>query len=399
MANYDYVVPTGLIVPDTATLLDEVKDEWREAFGADINLEPETSQGAIVVMDTEVRDATVRNNVAVANQINPDYAGGVFLDAIWSLTRGGRRPATRSTIANAVLTGQSGTQVLAGSVATVGPNGARFLTTRTVIIGETTSGMALVDFVSEDTGPIGVIAGALNTIGVGGVLGWETVTNPSPAVPGSLQESDIAGRRRRRLTLALQSVSMPEAIVSSIMNIDDVESLQFRENTALTTQVVDGISMVGKSIWLCIRGGSDIDIANQLLENKGIGPGYNGAVSVSVVEPASGQTYTIKFDRPTLFTLYVRVTAKFNNTDGLTIIPKAVMDYANGELEGDAGLVVGASVSPWEISGAVNQVEPRIKVNKVELSTDGIGWTTNVLGLALNQQADLTLSRIIVVAV
>jgi hypothetical protein len=398
MANYEYIVETGLIVPDTATLLEEVKDEWREAYGADVILEPETSQGVIVVQDTEIRDATVRNNAAVANQINPDYSGGPFLDAIWALTRGSRKGATRSTIAGVILGGQTGTLVDAGSVAVVTTSGARFLTTAAVIIGAVTPGVVTVDCIAEEYGPIAVAVGGLNAV-ASGVLGWETVTNPNAAVPGRLAESDIAGRRRRRLTLALQSVAMPEAIISALYAIEEVDSLTFRENIYPTTQVIDGITLVAHSIWVCVRGGSDIQIAQSLLETKGIGGGYNGAVSTSVVEPASGQTYVIKHDRPTLITLFVRVTGKFNNTDGLTIIPNATMAYATGELEGDAGLVVGASVSPWEIAGAINQVEPRIKVNKVELSTDGITWSTNVLAIALNQQADLTIARVLVVSV
>lgn len=397
MANYQYVVETGLLVPDTADLLEEVKDEWRQAYGADVILEPETTQGSIVVQDTEVRDATVRNNVAVANQINPDYAGGPFLDAVWSLTRGSRNGATKSTIAAVTLGGQTGTLVPANSVAVVTTSGARFLTATAVIIGAITPGVATVDFVAEQTGPIAVIAGGLNAV-ASGVLGWETVNNLNPAVVGRLVESDVASRQRRRLTLALQSVAMPEAIISALYALPDVNSLTFRENIAATTQVIDGISLVGHSIWVCVRGGTDIEIATTLLESKGIGGGYNGASSVSVVEPASGQTYIVNFDRPTLVTLYVRVTAAFNNTDGATIIPNAVMAGATGELPGDAGLVVGAAVSPWEISGWVNQVEPRIKVNKVELSTDGLTWNSNVLAIALNQQADLTLARVLVVS-
>lgn len=401
MASYEYVVDTGLIIPDTAEILEEVKDEWRQAYGADVILEPETSQGVIVVMDTEVRDASVRNNVAVANQINPDYAGGVFLDAIWSLTGGDRRPATRSTIPGVILGGQNGTNVLAGSLITVGQGGAEFVTAASVTIGEFAPNVATVDVIAVEYGPIAVAPGTLNTIGVGGALGWETVANPTGTTNstlGALAESDVASRRRRRLTLALQSVAMPEALISRVMDIDEVDSLTFRENYTDTDATIDGIFLKKHSIWMCVSGGTDQQIANALLETKGMGPDYNGAVSVPVVEAASGQTYIVKFDRATPVILFVRATAKFNNTDGASIIPSAVMRYANGELEGDAGLVVGASVSPWEIAGAINQVEPRIKVTLVELSTDGLTWSTAVLPIPLDHQALLTVSRVLVVA-
>lgn len=398
MANYAYVVAQGLLVPDTADLIEEVKDEWRETYGADVLLEPETTQGTIVVQDTEVRDATVRNNVAVANQINPDYSGGVFLDAVWALTRGSRKAATRSVIPGVILGGQSGTTVLAGSVAVVEASGARFLTTSTVVIGAVTPGVATVDCIAEEYGPVAAAAGGLNAV-ASGVLGWETVTNPNAAIVGALAESDVASRRRRRQTLALQSVEMAEAIISALYDLAEVTSLQFRENYADVDATIDGIFLRKHSIWACVRGGTNTDIATTLRRTKGMGAGYNGAVSVTLVNPHSGQTQIIKFDRPVLVTLFVRVTAKFNNTDGLTIIPNAVMAGATGELEGDAGLVVGASVSPWEISGWVNTVEPRIKVNLVELSTDGVTWSTSVLSIALDHQADLTKARVLVVSV
>lgn len=66
-------------------------------FGQDLDISPETPQGVLITMETENRDAIVRNNAELANQINPDLAGGVFLDAIWALM-GGARDATRSIL-------------------------------------------------------------------------------------------------------------------------------------------------------------------------------------------------------------------------------------------------------------------------------------------------------------
>ncbi|MBP3932282.1 MAG: hypothetical protein J6D44_00175, partial [Pseudomonas sp.] len=96
MADYNYIVSTGVIVPDTASLRSEVEAEYKSVLGADLPVTPETPQGVLITAEVESRDGMVRNNAELANQINPDIAGGVWLDAIWALTRGKRRGATRS---------------------------------------------------------------------------------------------------------------------------------------------------------------------------------------------------------------------------------------------------------------------------------------------------------------
>lgn len=396
MANfYQFVEPTGIIVPDTATIIDEINAEWRQAFGQDFVVDPQTTQGAIIASDVELRDSVVRNNAAVANQINPDYAGGVWLDALWALTGGKRRGATFSRLSAVILGGQPDTIVPALTPFTVRNSGAVFLTVAPSIIGS--GGTVTVDCLAAVSGPIACPAGELNGVATG-VLGLETVTNPTDAVIGKAMESDVASRRRRRQTLALQSVSIVGAIISRLYDTDGVRSLTFRENVKKIDQTIDGIFLVANSIWVCVDGGSANDIGLALVGTKTMGAAYNGSQHVTVTEPASGQPYDVSYDLPTYVPVFLRITARYNNTDGSTIIPNAILAYKDGELEGDAGFVVGASISPFELSGAVNQVEPRIFVTKVEISTDsGSTWRTSELPIALNQMATVTRSSIIVV--
>lgn len=44
MASYQYIESTGVIVPDTETLLDEVQQVWRGILGEDMPVDPETPQ-------------------------------------------------------------------------------------------------------------------------------------------------------------------------------------------------------------------------------------------------------------------------------------------------------------------------------------------------------------------
>lgn len=390
MADYEWITSQGVIVPDTADLLEDVRAEWREAFGQDLVVSPETPQGVLITAEVEVRDAVARNNAELANQINPDIAGGVFLDAIWRLTNGNRQGATRSLIIGATASGQPGTIIPAGSLAST-QAGDVFATTGTVIIGA--GGSVAVNLQSVEYGPIPALAGDLVQVATS-ALGWETITNSSDAILGRLVESDISARRRRRNTLALQSVALPEAITSRLYAIEGVRSLAFRENVTSAPVVIDGVSLDPHSIWVNVEGGTDAEIAQALLDTKSLGAGWNGAVTAQVVEQASGQTYDVKFDRPVAVPVYARITARYGALDGPSIVRDAIVSYSQGDLEGDAGFGVGDSVSPWELAGAINQVEPRIFVTNVELSTDGLTFAPTAIPITLYEIATISASSI-----
>ena len=393
MADFQYIDTLGTIVPDTSTTRDEVAAEWQAVFGADLVTTPETPQGVIITLQTEQRDAIARNNAELANQINPDIAGGVFLDALMSFTGGARRSATQSTISGVVFSGVPGTNIPAGSQAIASGSGQIFTTDNPYIIGS--GGSVTGSMTAVEYGPIEVPVNGLDTV-ASAVLGWETVANPNAAVPGDLEESDIAARRRRLDTLAVQSMSVAEAVVSRVLSIPEVRSMSFRENTAATTQTIDGISMVAHSIYACVEGGSDADVAQALYDTKTAGAGYNGSETVTVVDPYSGQTASVKFDRPTQIPLLVRVTVKQTPLDAQNIVRDAIMDYVNGDIPGGMGLTVGDDVYPFEFSGAINQVQPPLIVTNIEISTDGATWSTAPLTVGLDEVATLQRSAITV---
>ena len=392
---YDYVINEGVILPDTANTRSEVEQEFTNAFGDDLPLDPSTPQGVLITMETEARDSTARIIADVANQINPDIAGGVFLDAIWSLLGGQRSPAESSILNGVELGGVPGTSIPAGSLASVDSSGVLFQLISTVVLDAAGDGIG--SFEAVVPGPTAVAAGGLNSV-ASSVLGWETVNNPTSAIIGRAQESDVAARRRRRRTLAVQGVSTPEAVQSNVYALDGVRSLSFAENITDASIVVEGVTLVEHSIYVCVDGGADADIAMALLESKTLGANWNGTLH-PVIEPVSGRSYDVRFDRPTEITLYVRVTARRNSLDLATVIPAALMQYADGELEGDSGLDVGKDVSPFELSAAINQVQPTIFVQLVETSTDGSTWSSAVRTININQVARLTRSRVTVVIV
>ncbi len=90
---YNYIEPQGVIVTDTTgEILNEVINEYQNAFGQDL-IAPtinnpqsfSTPQGLLITSETLARQSVVDNNALLANQINPNVSGGIFLDAILAL--------------------------------------------------------------------------------------------------------------------------------------------------------------------------------------------------------------------------------------------------------------------------------------------------------------------------
>lgn len=397
MADYQYLNGTGVIVPDTALLRTGVENEFREAFGEDLDVSPETPQGVLITAETLARDAVVRNNADLANQINPNIAGGVFLDAIWKLTGGERVKATPSFIRGAVLTGVPGTIVPEGSLASIGDGGEQFRLISAVVL---TGGSGAGDFQSVNLGAIVAPIGDLNTI-VTGVLGWETVTNPTAAEVGRPEESDIASRIRRRQTLALQGVALPEAIVSGLHTVEGVRSLSFYENFTNAPITFEGVTLGPHSIYVCVDGGTDTNVALMLLRKKSLGCDWNGDLTLTVTEPYSGQNYDVQFSRPEEVPIFVRVTVKAGASfpDVPALVRNAMVAYADGEQEGEEGFVVGGDVSPFELASAVNRVAPGVYVQAVTLSTDGITFSAAEVPILISQLATLLAGDIAVTVV
>lgn len=404
MAAYKYLSPEGLIVPDTSDILAETNGEFQDVMGKDMSVNQATPQGVLIASDVAARSEMVANNAAVANQINPEYAGGIFLDDIWALTGGKRRSATYTLVDNVKLTGIPGVVIPSGSRrATTAGDIFQLLTTVTL----SASGVAYGTFQALENGPVDCPVNSL-TMPVAGytAVGWETSTNDEAGVIGANEQSDLSAKQERKQTLALQGRSLSEAVYSRVRAVGGVRSISFRENKKNTAQTIDGIAMVPNSVWVCVDGGLNADIAAALYRSNSGGSNYNGAITVKAQDPFSGQTEDIKFDRPTAKPIVVRITGKI--TGGMTsnpeaIIKQAVVDYGAGKLEnGEPGFVLGEDVSPYEIASAINYRAPGIFISQVEIAVQPASgtqptWQTTTMAIGLKEKATIGLASVLVV--
>lgn len=394
--DYQYITTSGTIVPDTSTILSDIQNEFQSVFGSDLIIDPSTPQGVLMTAMALARAEVVKNNAALANQLNPNLAGGVYLDSDAALTGLIRPSAVPSLVQGVVLAGVPFTVIPAGVQAQTS-DGNVFESLATVTLPN--SGTITVDFQSIIAGEIPCDVSELTEI-VTPVLGWETVTNPNAAIIGTAIPSDASFRVLRNNTLAFQGSALIFAIYSRVSAVSGVQSMSIIENYTKADATIDGIFLLANSIYACVNGGDSTAIATALLSSKSLGSNWNGGQEVDIVDPSSEQTYPVKFDRPAEVPITIRVTIKAPTsiTDPTDAVINAILDYVNGNLEGEPGFVVGGNVSCFELAGAINIEQPTIYVQNVETNT-GSGYSNAEIVIAKNEIATTSSGLINVVLI
>jgi len=412
MATYDYIDATGVIVPDTSTLQTDVTGEWQTAFGVDIALTPDTPQGVEVVAEVIARSDVLANNALVANQINPNLASGVFLDALCALMGVTRAQNTYTTVPNVTLTASAqsvATVIPAGSLAQTAA-GDIFYSNASVTIPPT-GGTATVGFTAQQPGPVPCAANTLS-MQLTQILGWTAINNTEAAdFTGALIQSDDSLRTARNNMIYLYGKSSPEAQLSSMYDVPGVLGAQFLENYTNAAATISGITLAAHSIWMCVDGGSPANIGWSLLSNKTDGAGYNGAQSVTVIDPSSMQPYTVNYDIPTDVPLLATVTVSQGTFvgDATLAVNNAVVAYSLGQVNlisntGESttlpGFALAAEASPFQISAGVMAECPGLIVTNVQIGlVSGGGIHPTSIAMAINQKASIQSSAVSVVIV
>ena len=383
MAMIDYITAYGVINVDVSEIKSEVENEFKAIFGNDLDISPETPQGRLIEAETFFRAQILEALAYLSNQINPNESTGQYLDSLSALTGCYRNGATRSSVM-ATLTGVAGTIIPANSEATTLNNDVFYLE-NSVTIGET--GSVEGRFLSKEKGAIPCGAGELTTIS-SAVPGWETVTNASSANLGSEIESDEELRKRRRNTL-YNGRSLPGDIISGLSAIENIESVYLLVNNGTKDLETRGVTIAPNTLYTCVLGGDNSEIAKALYMRNSAGCGYAGNTSVVVNDPWSNYNYTVKFNRPTIKYVDVKVyLQKDTGTGDVTnAVINAIMLYQQGKVGNLKKLEIGDNVSPFEISGAITAMVGGVFVKEVQIAFHGEKLQTQNLEINIDEIA------------
>lgn len=321
-----YIDETGYHYADYPTFLEELKQSYREIYGADIYLEDDSQDGQFISILAKAFYDSAALGASVFNSFSPTTAQGVGLSRNVQINGIMRRIPTFSTV-DVDITGQEGTVI--GITGSPGIAQDTLDQKWNIPIGTTIpgSGTILVTATAQAAGSVAAEANTVNKIFTP-TLGWQTVNNALAATPGVPVESDAELRSRQAQSTANPSLTVLDGTLGAIANVDGVTRVRGYENDTNTT---DANGLLPHSIQCEVVGGDVEEIAQTIALHKTPGTSTQGNTS-QLVYDTNGMPLLIKFDRPTEAIISVEITIAAQvgwTTEFEPLIAQAVADQIN----------------------------------------------------------------------
>lgn len=317
--------PTGITIDRMEDIFDKIIADLKSYWGDNIKTDPQSSIGARVTIFSEAIADQNELIEAVVSAFQPSKATGVYLSELVKLNGITRNEAEFSTVALTLTANSAGTTVPAGSLVADPDTGVQFAIDSPVVIPP--SGIALgISATAVDSGPVVAEAGTLTQI-VNPVYGWALVNNPADAIVGFNEESDTELRARREVAASQTASSGVRGIYTAIADIQEVTDVYVHDNKGTTT---DSFGVPAGHIWAIVEGGSNADIAEAIFSRLAAGIGMFGSTTHLLADAVTGQTYAIKFSRPTEVDIYISMTLEKSSSypgDGDDQIKDAISDW------------------------------------------------------------------------
>ena len=311
----DILDKDGLTLKTSQEIKEELEAGYRNIYGADINISPDTPDGQKIAMLLQMALDNRDMIQQIYSSFNPNNAVGTVLDQRVAINNI-QRISGDFTLVPVDITVDRALELKgldaqandpdATDAFTIQDNGGnKFLLvdTHTFQFGQFNKSLI---FRSQKVGAIEVTVNTIQTQ-VTIVLGVTNVNNSSGVLTqGEEQESDPELRLRRERSVAKPSSSYVDSIRAEIFSKENVIDCLVFENVADTPDA-DGIP--AHSIWAIVEGGSSDDIAQAIYDKKSDGSGMKGAIEVEKISQ-SGQIFVIKFDRVIEEDLYIQFVIK-----------------------------------------------------------------------------------------
>jgi len=441
---------TGFETKTYQDIVAEFEAAWRLAFGANVNVDPDTPNGQLIALLADRESALWEALEALHSSRDPDEAEGESQDIIGALRGTTRRTLTSST-ATVTLMGDASTSVPSGTQISTSDLGDVFATDATVTLdavsawssatayalgtrvyndgkkvyqcvgggtsagsgGPTGTGASITDntvswrYLGEvdsgstpaakdvqatatTTGAVPALADTLTEIDTP-VVGLDAVTNILDAAEGFDYEEDPAYRIRQEQGLAGQDSPSVPGVLEEIRAQSGVTHANLLVNN--TDATVDTIPP--NHLEAVVLGGEDGDIAGALFRRVAGGVGTSGSTTYNYEFEGTG--YPQKFTRPTPVQIHVEL--EIDSLPGYDTSDLAALVRAK-VLEDLDAYVPGQDVT---ISAIIKSVMAIDGIKSVDLSGDtgvdtsdppggNYSVTINARSLATLDTADLDIS-------
>lgn len=372
-------------------LLLELNDEVKSIFGDNFNVSPESPDGQVNGTISESNANLWEIAEEAYNSFNPSAVTKVTQDNLYQLNGLIRLPAT-SSLSLLTVVGTQGTIIPLGSLISTSDTNVQFSTDSEVTIP--VGGSISVSASAVNTGDILALAGTLTVIDTP-ITGWDSVTNPTDAMVGTEEESDVEFRARRDRSVARDAQAIIDAIFAEVRSVSGVTQAVVLEND--TNVGPDANGLPAHSVHVIVVGGTDEDLGEAIFVKKTLGVTPFGTTTVQV-EDDQGIPHDISFSRPTQVPIYVEVnltTFTGYPVDGDDQIKQAIVDYAEGNLVAGRGFFLGDNVIHSEMYTPINTI-PGHTVDSMFIKISSPADQTSDIPIAITETSQFVIANITV---
>lgn len=395
LSPYRYVSTSGVVIPDTSDIQDEVVSMFKAVFGQDIDTTPETIIGRLIEAFTVFLRDTVGITAQNACQYNLNAATGIYLDALGALFGVARNSSSRSSV-TLTLTGDVNTAIPAGTMFATRDGDTFYLdsdATLQVAEGEevaTATGTAL----SMNYGPVKCLRGDMVSI-VSPISGLDSVTNANDATLGSLGESDDSYRNRIRSAIGGFGGMVPsvyKALYEATYGDNSAKSVRH----ALVLNNGDGIAVTMKgvtlephSIFVCVDAPATItngwkeSVANAIAKSKSLGCGMTSISDNKTI------SYNAHADYGGIATKFYPAQPHYIGISTTWMSPVGEPTDLSDRLEEIvSGFGIGATITPEEVLSALALEYPSYRVLSVSFGAGviSVSLNANEIGTTIQPQ-------------
>ncbi len=368
----------GFVAPAESDILAGVLADMNAAFGNVLNTDLSTPQGQLAMSLTAIVGDAYDQMLALFNGVDPERAWGRMQDAIGNLYFITRKPAT-ATVVTCQCVGAAGTVVPQGTLVqdgsanTYAADGS--ITLDATGAGEGTFSCTLTGAVECPPRSIGVYQS---------VVGLTSVTHAAAGVTGVAVEGRQAFELRRQQTVAHNAMGPLDALAGEVLSVPGVSDVYVTENSAAEPVTTGGVTLPPHSLYVCVNGGVDADVALAIVRKKPPGCASVGTSTVVVVDPnaayAKQPEYTVQFTRAQPVPVYVAVVL----SAGVDVPSTAMGDVQAAIVAGFAG-ATGAQRVP--IGGTVY-------ASSFYTSVGAVGTWVKIVGVTVGFSAQPTGSTV-----
>lgn len=265
----------------------------------------------------------------------------------------------------------------------------------------TASVTSILNFASEEYGEV-VLPDRTITVIVRSVPGFLSCTNLCGYIAGRFREKDVEFRKSYANKIFNRSSRMLASIESAILsNVQGIQSVKAYEND---TNVVDADGRWPHSIEVVVEGGSNTEIASQILNVKAGGINTFGGIEVEI-PGEEGENITVRFNRPEYVYCWFKVNITISQSQSLPanyaeLVKEVVSDRVTA-------LTSGEDVTPQRYIAGIYAAVPGIDYIEilVHANTDGnatppptftdrsVAISARQLAVTSNQRIEVTLNE------